>query len=67
MLDLTSPRVHARNAYYDKQLELDAATFTRSTDTLERALQGGKQLTRTELEGKLSEIGFVAGGGSSVT
>ena len=49
MLGLTAPRVQAAMAYYDRQLELDAAVFRRSNAALTRALRDGKQLTRAEL------------------
>ena len=49
MLALTAPRVKAAMAYYDRQLELEAAVFRRSHTALTRALRDGKQLTRAEL------------------
>ncbi len=49
MLALTAPRVQAANAYYYRTLELDAAIRSRSRRALERALRGGKSLTRAEL------------------
>ena len=49
MLALTAPRIKAAMAYYDRQLELDAAAFRRSNSTLTRALRDGHQLTRAEL------------------
>jgi len=49
MLALTAPRVNALAAYYYRKLELDDATFSRCNAVLIQALQGGKQLTRTEL------------------
>jgi len=49
MLALTAPRVKATMAYYDRQLELDAAVFRRNNTALTRALRDGKQLTRAEL------------------
>lgn len=50
MLALTAPRVLAQMAYMDRQLELDQGFFKKSRATLIRALQGGKSLTRAELE-----------------
>src|SRR4029453_6175161 len=41
MLELTAPSVHRRMAVYDRQLGLDAATKTRGTAVIERALAGG--------------------------
>src|SRR6266550_6526818 len=49
VLALTAPRVNALNAQYYRRLELDDATFTRSNAALAKALQGGKQLTRSQL------------------
>lgn len=49
MLKLTVPRVNAVNAYYYRKLGLDEAVFRRSNAALDKALGGGKQLTRTEL------------------
>ncbi len=49
MLSLTAPRVHAANAYRYRELELNEAVFRRCRSSLMRALQGGRQLTRTEL------------------
>jgi hypothetical protein len=53
MLALTAPRVKAGMAYYDRKLELDDAVFQRSNAAIERALRGGKQLTRQELASTL--------------
>jgi len=49
MLRLLTPRVVARSAGRYKQLELDERTFSRSQKVVVRALDGGKQLTRTEM------------------
>jgi hypothetical protein len=49
MLALTGPRVHAANGYYYRTLELDPKTRRRSRKVLERALRGGRSLTRAEL------------------
>jgi hypothetical protein len=49
MLSLLTPRVLAGSASRWKQLELDEATFFKSRKTIERALQGGKQLEREEM------------------
>jgi Winged helix DNA-binding domain len=54
LLKLTSPRVHAVNAFYYRKLELDFAVLARSANVLTSALQGGKHLTRTELAAALS-------------
>lgn len=49
MLDLTAPRIKAFCAGMHRQLELDQATFKKSNATLQKALAGGRQLTRKEL------------------
>lgn len=57
MLALTWPRVNAYNATYYRKFELDSEIFRRSNAVLEKALQGGKALTRPELESVLREAG----------
>ncbi|HYB96732.1 MAG TPA: winged helix DNA-binding domain-containing protein [Vicinamibacterales bacterium] len=49
LLALSAPRIHAANAYYYRQSELDAKTFAKSCAMLHRTLEGGKTLTRAEL------------------
>jgi hypothetical protein len=61
MLALTAPRVNAALAYQNRRLGLDDAVFRRSSAALEEALQGGKQLTRTELVSALKEAGIATG------
>src|SRR5512145_2570427 len=48
LLKLTAPRVHAVNAFMYRSQELDNATLKKGNTTLEKALRGGKQLTRSE-------------------
>ena len=60
MLALTAARVNATNAYYYRKLELDDAIFTCSNAALAKALQGGKQLTRSELVSVLQQAGITA-------
>lgn len=62
MLALTAPRVRALMAYYDRKLELTPAIFARSHAVLERALRGGKHLTRAELASALARSRIVAHG-----
>src|SRR6266702_7043145 len=59
MLALTAPRVKSAIAYYDRTLGLDDTFFTRSNALLAKALQGGAQLTRTELVSVLQRAGIV--------
>ena len=59
MLKLLTPRVLARAAGVYKQSGLDDKIFTKSKKLFTNALQGGKQLTRTEMykvleQGKIS-------------
>jgi hypothetical protein len=62
MLALTAPRVHAMNAAYYRKCGLDAPLFARSGAAIERALQGGNQLTRAELASALRRAGIHADG-----
>jgi len=62
MLKLTAPRVHAVSAYMVRQSGLDKAIFKKSNVTLEKALRGDKQLTRTELASNLDKAGISADG-----
>ena len=62
LLLLTGPRVNALNATYYRKVELDARTLTRTADVLERALQGGHQLTRTELRSAMENAGITTAG-----
>ena len=57
MLKLTSPRVNAANALYYRRLELDYAVFSRSNAELAKSLEGGNQLTRSELQSALLQAG----------
>jgi len=62
MLALTAPRVHAGNGFMYRQLELDRATIRKSYTALEEALQGNKNLTRTELALEFEKAGIIAQG-----
>ena len=53
MLALTGPRVQTRMRPYDKPLELDARLYARARVLIERALEGGRHLTREELSAAL--------------
>jgi hypothetical protein len=61
MLALTAPRVNAALVYQNHRFGLDDAVFRRSNAALEAALQGGKQLTRTELVSALKQAGIATG------
>ena len=45
-------------AYYLRKLEIDDALVTHSNDVLVKAMQGGKQLTRSELVGVFDQAGI---------
>lgn len=62
MLALTGPRVKALMKSYDARLELDARTYTRACTTFERALEGGRHLTRAELAAALARAKIAASG-----
>jgi hypothetical protein len=62
MLALSAPRVHAANAYYYRQSELDDRLLARSRILLERALRDGQEQTRLELASMLRRAGIAAGG-----
>lgn len=49
LVALSGPRVHAANAYYYRQSNLDAKVFDRSCAMIHRVLEGGKAMTRQEL------------------
>ena len=62
LLQLTAPRVHAINAYYYRQTELDDAIFAQSTRLLEATLRDRNFQTRTELARVFREAGIEAEG-----
>lgn len=62
MLALSAPHVKARSASQNRALGLDASVFKRSNDIIRRSLEGGKQLTRTELMFRLEEQGINTSG-----
>ena len=62
MLSVSGPRVNAINAHYYRKKGLDAAVFARSRRAIERALAGGRHLTRLELASVLDKAGIQAAG-----
>jgi hypothetical protein len=58
MLELTGPRVRRMNANYYRRLGLDDALVARSRRVMERALRGGKQLTRARIGTALRRAGI---------
>ncbi len=59
---LTAPRVEAILAYQYRRLELDVPILKRSLAAVEKALRGGRQLTRAELGAALARAGIEAEG-----
>jgi hypothetical protein len=53
MLSLTGPRINAGNAIMYKKQEVTDAIFNKSFDVFIKAMQGGKQLTRSEITSAL--------------
>ncbi|HKZ68276.1 MAG TPA: winged helix DNA-binding domain-containing protein [Chitinophagaceae bacterium] len=62
LLKLTAPRVEAINAFTYRQQELDNIIFNRSNNIIAKSLEGGKQLTRTELQAELKKKKIIADG-----
>jgi hypothetical protein len=62
LLALTAPHVNAANGPYYRKHELDQSIFKRSNAALEKALRGGKQLTRNELASALQHAGIAMDG-----
>ena len=60
MLELTAPHIHRAMASQRRELELDARTCTRATALMERALDGERYLTRTELGARLARSRLIA-------
>ena len=58
LLALTAPRVKALLVQYDRQTGIDVGLRQRGQAVLARALQGGQQLTRTELNHHLKRAGL---------
>jgi hypothetical protein len=58
MLDLTRAHVHRRMQPYNRQLGLDAATFSRGASLFERALRDRRYLTRAEIGDELRQAGL---------
>jgi hypothetical protein len=62
MLELTAPRVLSQLAYMDRQVGLDKTTIKRSHTVLVKALKGGQQLTRLEIDSLLQKSGVQTDG-----
>lgn len=57
LLKLTAPRLNTAMSSYYRKFELDEAVFKRTGRAFERALRGGKQLTRQELRAAIAKAG----------
>lgn len=62
LLKLTAPGVRKVNGYMYRQLELDNKVFSRCIDILAKVLQGGKHLTRKEINETFEKHKIVAKG-----
>ena len=62
MLALLAPRVLARAAGRERQLSLDSATLGRAWALFERALAGGRRLSRPNAMAMLEAAGIATGG-----
>ena len=60
MVALTGPRIQRINRSYGYRFGLDDRTFTRARVVIERALEGGRYLTRPELAGELARARIAA-------
>ena len=67
LLELTAPRVRAASAYMYRKEELDDKVFKHSNAALEKALLGGKSLTRDELRDALEKARIKTEGDQRMT
>lgn len=67
LLALTAPRVHAVNAFMYRKVELDEKVFKKTNAIMEKALHGGKQLTRDELRDAFTKAGIKTEGEQRMT
>jgi Winged helix DNA-binding domain len=61
MLELTAPHVNTAMGYYYRELGLNDALLRRSNKAIAVALQGGRQLTRAELQRAVERAGIDTG------
>lgn len=62
LVQLTGPRLRAQMAGHDRRHGVNPALLRRSRTILERALRGGKNLTREELQRELARHGIAVAG-----
>src|SRR6185436_13472420 len=58
LLALTGPRIKLVCAHYSRWAGLDESIFTRSRKAIEKALRGGRDLTRAEIALALRRVGI---------
>jgi hypothetical protein len=58
MVELTAPRINAKMAYYDRQLELNDKVYARCNRLIGKALADGRHRTRKELAALLQAGGI---------
>jgi DNA glycosylase AlkZ-like len=58
LLALTGPRLNLVCSHYSRRAGLDESIFARSRKTIERALRGGRDLTRAEIALALRRVGI---------
>lgn len=58
MMELTAPHIKTAINFYNKQLGLNDAIFKKSNAIIQKALTGGKHLTRVELVSELTKAGI---------
>jgi DNA glycosylase AlkZ-like len=62
LLTATAPRVQAVNAYHNRHHGIDEELAVKANAVVERALQGGRYLTRQELGARLDRVGIPGAG-----
>lgn len=62
LLHLTAPRVHQANAFMYRKLELTDTVFEKCQSIITTILQGGKQLTRNDINAAFKENKIIAAG-----
>ena len=62
MLELTGPRVHAKNAFMYRQVDADADVLRKARRVIVRALGDGRHLTRRKIESLFLDAGITATG-----
>jgi hypothetical protein len=61
LVQLTAPRINTFSSHYYRKAGLDEKVFRRTNEVLIKALQGGRQLTRSELREAVARAGIEPG------